>query len=71
MIESWEDILPLLEEYIDTQHEYESQYLNGEDHPKWSIERQIMYQYGIVVGKFLEEDNDTMITLKKGVSDEA
>ena len=71
MIESRQDILHLLKEYIDTDHEYESQYLNGEDHPKWSIDRQVMYQYGIVVGKFLEEDNDTMITLKRGVSDEA
>ena len=70
MIESRQDILHLLQEYIDTDHEYESQHLI-EDHPKWSVERYNMYQFGAVFGKFQEDDNRTIQTLKMGVSDEA
>ena len=70
MIESKNDILPLLNEYISTQHEWVYQFWM-EDTEKWSCKRQAIYSNGIVLGKFREGDNLTIKTLKIGVSDTA
>ena len=62
MIESRQDILHLLKEYIDKERELDPLTL-GDIRNK--------YHNGVVCGKFREEDNATMQTLKMGVSDEA
>ena len=67
MIESKNDILPLLNEYIRTQYEWVYQFWM-EDAEKWSGKRQAIYINGIVLGKFREGDNLTIETLKRGVS---
>ena len=68
MIESKNDILPLLNEYISTQHEWVYQFWM-EDAEEWNGKRQAIYSNGIVLGKFREGDNLTIKTLKIGVSD--
>lgn len=70
MIESKNDILPLLNEYIDTQHEWIYQFWMG-DAEEWSGTRQAIYSNGVVLGKFRESDILTIQTLKLGVSDTA
>lgn len=70
MIESKNDILPLLNEYIGTQHEWIYQFWMG-DAEEWSGTRQAIYSNGVVLGKFRESDILTIQTLKLGVSDTA
>lgn len=70
MIESKNDILPLLNEYIGTQHEWVYQFGMG-DAEEWSGTRQAIYSNGVVLGKFRESDIPTIQTLKIGVSDTA
>ncbi len=70
MIESKNDILPLLNEYIGTQHEWVYQFWMG-DAEAWSGKRQAIYSNGVVLGKFRESDILTIQTLKIGVSDTA
>lgn len=64
MIESKNDILPLLNEYLNTQYELVYQFWMKE-----SGKRLAKYCNGVVLGKFREGDNLTIQTLKKGVSD--
>ena len=70
MIESKNDIFPLLNEYISTQHEWIYQFWMG-DAEKWSGTRQAIYSNDVVLGKFRESDILTIQTLKLGVSDTA
>ena len=70
MIESKDDIFPLLNEYISTQHEWIYQFWMG-DAEEWSGTRQAIYSNGVVLGKFRESDILTIQTLKLGVSDTA
>lgn len=70
MIDSKNDILPLLNEYIGTQHEWVYQFWMG-DAEEWSGTRQARYTNGVVLGKFREGDILTIQTLKAGVSDTA
>lgn len=70
MIESKNDILPLLNKYIGTQHEWIYQFWMG-DAEEWSGTRQAIYSNGVVLGKFRESDILTIQTLKLGVSDTA
>lgn len=62
MIESRQDVLHLLQEYIDKEHELDPLTLSDIGNK---------YHNGVVCGKFREEDNATMLTLKIGVSDNA
>lgn len=70
MIESRNDILPLLIEYIGTQHECTYQFWMG-NAEKWSGTRKAMYSNGVVLGKIREGDIQTIQTLKAGVSNRA
>lgn len=70
MIESKNDILSLLNEYIGTQHELTYQFWMGKTE-KWNGERQAIYSNGVVLGKIREDDIQTIQTLKAGVSDKA
>ena len=70
MIEQRREILPLLEEYINTQREQIYQFWSS-DAKEWGNERQAFYMNGIVLGKFREGDPMTMQALEKGVSDTA
>lgn len=70
MIDSKDEILELLKEYMITQQEYIYQFwmLDGDE---WSGKRQAIYVNGIVLGKFCENDVLTMQVLKEGVTDKA
>lgn len=70
MIESRNDIMPLLNEYTSTQHEFGYQRCMGSSE-EWSTERQVMYTYGVVLGKYQEKDELTMKVLKEDVSEAA
>lgn len=69
MINSRDDILDVLEDYLAT--EYERVFDLFSDFEKWSDHKQALYNNGVVLGKFREKDLDTMNTLKRGVSDKA
>lgn len=70
MIKSRNDILFLLNEYINTKHEINYQWFSA-DAEKSSAEKQTKYRYDIVLGKLQERDISTIQTLKMGVSDVA
>lgn len=70
MINSRNDIILLLDEYINTQYDWVCQFLGAGIEP-WSSERQAMYTNGVVLGKFRECDIQTVKTLRKGVADTA
>ncbi len=70
MIKSRNDIVPLLKEYTSTQREFIYQFWMGNS-KEWSTERQVMYTYGVVLGKYREKDELTMKVLKEGVSEAA
>lgn len=70
MIRHRNDVITLLEEYINTQREQTYQFWMS-DAEEWSQGRQSLYMDGIVLGKFREGDPTTMQTLEKGVSDAA
>ena len=67
MISHRNDVITLLEEYINTQREQTYQFWMS-DAEEWSQDRQSLYMDGIVLGKFREGDPMTMQTLEKGVS---
>ena len=69
MINSRDDILDVLEDYLAT--EYERVFDLFSDFEKWSDHKQALYNNGVVLGMFREKDLDTMNTLKRGVSDKA
>lgn len=70
MIQSTQEVLTLLEQYLETQHELLYHvYMEGIE--EWSTEKQLIYSYGVVLGKFQEKDEATLNTLKKGVCDNA
>lgn len=70
MITQRQEIISLLEEYINTQREQIYQFWMS-DVEEWNQHRQKLYMDGIVFGKFREGDPSTMQTLEKGVSDTA
>lgn len=70
MINSRNDIIPLLDEYVDTQHEWVCQFWGADVEP-WSGKRQAIYTNGVVLGKFREGDMQTMEVIGKGVTDAA
>ena len=70
MIEQRQDVLHLLEEYINTQYEWTRQRWIP-DTERWDIQRQSLYWNGVPIGKFRERDSMTMLTLEEGVSDNA
>lgn len=70
MINSRNDIVSLLKEYIVTQQEYVYQFWMPEAH-EWNVKKQVAYYNGIVLGKFREKDAFTLQVLKEGVTDQA
>lgn len=70
MIEQRQDVLHLLEEYINTQYEWTRQHWIP-DTERWDSQRQSLYWNGVPIGKFRERDSMTMLTLEEGVSDNA
>ena len=70
MIEHRQDVLPLLEEYINTQYELMRMRWIP-DTERWDSLRQSLYWNGVPIGKFRERDLMTMLTLEEGVSDKA
>lgn len=70
MIDSRNEIMELLDEYIVTQQEYVYQFWMPEAQ-EWNVKRQVAYNNGIVLGKFREEDALTLQVLKEGVTDQA
>ena len=70
MINSRNDIVSLLKEYIVTQQEYVYQSWMPEAH-EWNVKKQVAYCNGIVLGKFREKDAFTLQVLKEGVTDQA
>lgn len=70
MIEQSQDVLHLLEEYINTQYEWTRQRWIP-DTERWDSQRQSLYWNGVPLGKFRERDSMTMLTLEEGVSDSA
>lgn len=69
MIRSRVEILDLLKEYKNTQHEWVYQFWMSES--EWSGKRQAYYSNGVVLGKFREKDIATQAVLRQGVTDEA
>lgn len=65
MINSRNEIIGLLEKYMVTQQEYVNQAFMPET-TNWNTKRQVAYINGIVLGKFREDDAETMRVLKKG-----
>lgn len=70
MINSRNDIIELLDEYMVTQREYEYQF-GGPEADEWSGKKQADYAYGTVLGKFREQDTLTLKVMKEGVTDQA
>lgn len=70
MIDSRNEIIELLEKYMITQQEYVNQALMPET-TNWNTKRQVAYINGIVLGKFREDDAETIRVLKEGVTDQA
>lgn len=70
MINSRYEIISLLEEYMVTQQECSNQLFLPET-TKWNTKRKVFYTNGIVLGKFQENDAETLRVLKEGVSDQA
>lgn len=70
MINSRNDIVSLLKEYIVIQQEYVYQFWMPEAH-EWNVKKQVAYYNGIVLGKFREKDAFTLQVLKEGVTDQA
>ena len=70
MIELRQDVLPLLDEYINTQYEWIR--LGWiPDTERWDSQRKSRYWNGIPLGKFRERYPMTMLTLEEGVADNA
>lgn len=70
MINSKDEILDVLKEYAEAEHEY-TYHLWSSDVPKWDTKKECAYINGVVLGKFREKDDLTMKLLKRGVSDRA
>ena len=70
MINSRNEIMELLGEYIVTQQEHVYQLWMPEAQ-EWNVKRQVAYYNGIVLGKFREDDALTLQVLKEGVTDQA
>lgn len=70
MINSRNEIMGLLGEYIVTQQEHVYQLWMPEAQ-EWNVKRQVAYYNGIVLGKFREGDALTLQVLKEGVTDQA
>lgn len=70
MINSRNNIIELLNEYMVTQQEYVYQGWLGEG-DEWSGKKQADYMNGIVLGKFREQDSLTLKVLKEGVTNQA
>ena len=69
MINSRNEIMGLLGEYIVTQQEHVYQLWMPEAQ-EWNVKRQVAYYNGIVLGKFREGDALTLQVLKEGVTDQ-
>lgn len=69
MINSRNEIVELLKEYMITNHEYTKNFMFESE--QWSGKRQAIYSNGTVLGKFREKDSTTIKILKEGVNDKA
>lgn len=69
MITEREEIIHLLNDYIETEHE-RTRILLGSA-PNWEVDREVKYINGVVMGKYRENDPETMKILNKQVSDGA
>ena len=69
MINSRNEIVELLKEYMITNHEYTKSFMFESE--QWSGKRQAIYSNGTVLGKFREKDSTTIKILKEGVNDKA
>jgi hypothetical protein len=63
------DIMHLLFDYIDTEHERTQIFWGGA--PEWEVERAVKYFDGVVLGKYREKDPETIKVLNELVSSEA
>lgn len=70
MLNSRNEIMGLLKEYIVTQQECVYQFYMP-DAQEWDVKRQVAYNDGVVLGKYREEDALTFQVLKEGVTDQA
>lgn len=70
MIDSRDDIIGLLNEYIVAQQQWVYQFWASEA-DEWSGKKQSDYANGIVLGKFREQDSLTLDVLKEGVTNQA
>ncbi|MCM1048245.1 MAG: hypothetical protein NC433_07460 [Clostridiales bacterium] len=69
MISDRFEIINLLNEYLETEHEQVTIFWGGA--PEWSEKRKVQYINGIVVGKFREKDKNTINVLNEEVADTA
>ena len=67
MINSRNEIIELLKEYMITNHEYVKSCMFESE--QWTGKRQAIYSNGTVLGKFRENDPATIKILKEGVTD--
>jgi len=71
VINSRDEIMTLLNEYIITQQEYTYQsWIPETEVTEWDGKRQAIYANGVVLGKFREKDASTLQVLKEGVSNQ-
>ena len=69
MITERKDIIYLLNDYIETEHERTQIFLGSA--PNWEVDREVKYNNGVVMGKYGENDPETMKILNEQVSKEA
>lgn len=69
MITERKEIIHLLNDYIETEHE-RTQIFWGSA-PNWEVDREVKYFNGVVMGKYRENDPETLKILNEQVSKEA
>ena len=70
MIKSRKDVQSLLNEYLDTQYEYNYQFWMPNTNV-WNGKKQAIYSNGVVLGKFREKDIETIRMISIGVEEAA
>ena len=69
MITERKEIIHLLNDYIETEHERTQIFLGSA--PNWEADREVKYFNGVVMGKYRENDPETLKILNEQVSKEA
>lgn len=65
-----ESLNKLFLEYQKTQNEYIQAMLPGNTLPNWNAKRLAVYSYGVVIGKYIEKDEETLNVINQTICEE-